>query len=173
MERPQINEYNPYFGKYIALVGEGDFFKVYHDNTMAVGHLFMSIPAHLHNYSYEPGKWDVKDVLMHIIDTERVMAYRALVAARGDSSSLLPSMDENGFADSAHQNVQIRQMETLVEEFLAVRRANQLLFANIGQKESHAIANVNGQPFTASAAGFIIIGHAMHHMGIVRERYLR
>src|SRR5688572_27445300 len=119
MKRPEANEYNPYFQHYIDLAGEGNFLDLFRKNTTETIRFFESIPAGKHDYSYAENKWSVKDVLMHIIDTERVFSFRALVAARGDVNTPLRSVDESLYAKNV--DVSRRSMKSLLREFKLVR----------------------------------------------------
>ena len=89
MNRPEKIEYNPYFQSYIDLVELGDFQEIFTKNTKQTIDFFNSIPLEKHNYKYGIDKWTIKEVLMHIIDTERVFAYRTLVCLRGDNKTSL------------------------------------------------------------------------------------
>ena len=103
-------------------------------------------------------------------DTERVMSYRALTVARGDAHSVLPNMDENLFA--LHANVSGRTVEDLLNEFLVVREATTLLYGYMKEEQTVFKGNVLGHVITPRALGYVIIGHAMHHKNIIRQRYL-
>lgn len=170
MQRPQPSEYKPYFQKYIDLVGEGSFAETLSRNTATAMDFFRQLPEDKHNYRYAPGKWTIKDVIMHLIDTERVMSYRALVAARGDSETPLYMMDEDKYA--ANVDVSNRSMESLLREFEAVRVASESLFTNLSDEQSQRSGNAISYTVTPRALGYIIVGHAEHHMNIIRERYL-
>ena len=95
MKKPNSKEYVPYFKKYIDLVEDGNFFKLFEENTNQIIHFFSTIPESKHNYKYSPDKWTIKQVLMHINDTERVFAYRALIGGRQDEMTKYNYMDEN------------------------------------------------------------------------------
>lgn len=107
---------------------------------------------------------------MHLIDTERVMSYRALTVSRGDKNAQLPGMDENLFA--ANANVSGRGIEDLLNEFMIVRDSTSLLFGYMTEAQTLFTGNVLGHTITPRALGYIIIGHAEHHMNIIRQRYL-
>ncbi|MES2701671.1 MAG: DinB family protein [Bacteroidota bacterium] len=170
MQKPLPHEYNPYFQNYINLVGEGTFAELLDANTQAAIDLLSNIPEEKHNYQYAPGKWTVKEVLMHLIDTERVMSYRALVAARGDSHTPLHPMDENAYAASV--DVTGRSMESLLTEFNAVRTATSLLLNNLTDAQSMLTGNAITHIFTLRSLGYIMIGHVQHHLNVLEERYL-
>lgn len=170
MKRPNANEYNPYFQGYINLAGEGDFMELLHKNTTATVQYFTNIPTEKHDYRYEPGKWTIKEALMHLIDTERVFIYRALVAGRGDSETPLHKMDPDLYVRGV--DVSGRSMESLVNEFKAVRAATEVFYENLTDEHSERIGNNIAFPITPRALGYIMIGHVQHHINVIGERYL-
>ena len=170
MQRPETGDYNPYFQKYLDLTGQADFSELYIANTAAVEDFFSDIPETLHDYAYESGKWTVKQVLQHIIDTERVMAYRALVIARADDATKLFSMDQDLYADNA--DLTLRNMDGLIAEWLSLRNANRFMFESFSREQTLRKQLVFDHLTTPAALGYIIIGHANHHVRIINERYL-
>jgi len=170
MQRPEAEEYNPYFNRYITLVPEGDFTELLKTNSRNIADFFRAIPHDKHNYRYAAGKWSIKDILMHITDTERVMMYRALVAARGDSTSILCNMDEDLYA--ANVNVSARSLESILAEFISLREATEIFFENLDEESSKFRAKTETHPITARAVGYILIGHPQHHIEVIKSRYL-
>jgi uncharacterized damage-inducible protein DinB len=170
IRKPEADECKAYFQRYIDLVGPGDFFNNLAQNTADALHFFAAIPSEKHSYRYAENKWTVKELLLHVIDTDRVFLYRALVSARGDNKTELNVVDENLWA--ANADVTHRSMESLLEELSVVRRSAELLFQNITEEQSKFRGNSDGHPITARALGYIMIGHMLHHMNVVRERYL-
>lgn len=171
MWQPQANEYRPFFQRYIDLVPDGDIINTLKQQAKETITFFATLPADKHDYRYAEGKWSIKQVLMHIIDTERVMSYRALVAARGDKTTVLHGMDENLYAETAPYTE--RTMEEILDEFNAVRASTIHLFANISTEQSVQKANnSDGSYFTPRSLAYIIAGHLLHHLSIVKERYL-
>jgi uncharacterized damage-inducible protein DinB len=170
MQKPEQNEYNPYFQGYLNLVAEGDFFELFKQNTDECISFFESLPKEKHDYSYAIGKWSVKKVLMHIIDTERVLSYRALVGARGDNTTQLQSYDDDAYANNV--DVSKRSLESIIEEFKTIRRATELLYENITEEQSKFKASTQNYPITPGALGYIMIGHCTHHLNVLKERYL-
>ncbi len=170
MNRPLAEEYNPYFNRYISLVPEGDFKTLFNKNTLEIIKFFESIPTGKHEYRYAEGKWSIKDILMHIADTERIMSYRALVAARGDSITVLYNMDEDEYAKNA--DVTNRSLKDILEEYVFIRKSAEKLFLNLTDKQSKYRAKTENFPITARAVGILLIGHAKHHMKTISERYL-
>lgn len=170
MNRPEHTEYNPYFQNYIDLVKSGDFKSVFTENTRDTIAFFKSIPAVKHNYKYGIDKWTIKEVLMHIIDTERVFAYRTLVCLRGDNTTPLHSMDDNLYASNI--DVTHRTMDSLLDEFNVVRGNSALLFENVTEEQSRFLGNGVTHPFSARALGYIMMGHILHHINVTKARYL-
>lgn len=170
MQRPAVTEYLPYFQRYIDLVPEGDFLTLFRDNKEKTTRFFESIPADKHDYRYADGKWTIKEVLMHIIDTERVMSYRAFVAARADDTTVLHPMDENKYA--ANADVSGRSLVSIIAEFNAVRSATLTLYDHLTDAQSRFMAKGETHPVTARAIGYIMIGHIEHHFRVITEKYL-
>ena len=118
---------------------------------------------------YAPGKWMVKDILQHVIDTERIMAYRAMRFARADKTPL-PSFDENLFANLAHATR--RTIPELYAEFAAVRQSTILMFGSFDNEMLLRTGVASQQTISVLALGFVLVGHARHHATIIKERYL-
>ena len=171
MQRPEISEYKSYFQYYIDLVDKGNFFDVLDENAKFLIEYFNNVPKELLNHKYAEDKWTVKEVLMHIIDTERAFAFRAFVCARGDADTPLHGIDENLYA--ANINVTDRTIESLIDEFIAVRNNSKALFENLSDKQSMFLGNGITYKISARALGYIIIGHVKHHINIISERYLQ
>jgi uncharacterized damage-inducible protein DinB len=169
MQKPHATEHKPYFDKYIQLVDDGNFIEVYQQNTDNVIRFFEQIDSTKHNYRYASNKWTIKDVLMHIIDTERVMSFRVLVAARGDNITPLQSVDEDLYASNV--DVTNRSMQDLLEEFTLVRKATEKLFVNMSEEQSKFLANGVDHPISARAIGYLLVGHTIHHLNVIKERY--
>lgn len=171
MQQPLPAEYRPYFQRYIDLVPQGDIMDVLKQQAEEARAFFTAMPAEKHDYRYAEGKWSIKQVLMHITDTERVMSYRALVAARGDRTTILYNMDENQYADASPYTG--RTMDDIVEEFNMVRGSTIKLLVNITEQQSVQPAyNADGTYFTSRALAYIIAGHLLHHKQVIKERYL-
>ena len=169
MQKPLPTEYSPAYQKYFDLVPDGDYMELLRLNGDATAQFFESISSDKHDYRYAEGKWTVKEVLMHIIDTERVFAYRALAATRGDETPVY-RMDEELYARNV--DVSRRTMADLVSELKIVRRGSEYLFENVGNEQSKRSCNVVTHQMSVRAIGYFLIGHVQHHLGIVRQRYL-
>ena len=168
MNPPLSNEHNTYFKRYIVLCEDTEFYDQYDNNTNKLVRFLESLPVEKHQFAYAQGKWTVLQLFRHIIDCERVFVYRALVAARGDSS-LLPSFDEDNYAEAVAGET--TSMENMLKEFTLIRQSNRFLFENMSEEQSCFTANVNGEPLSARAIAFIMIGHGNHHLKVLQERY--
>ncbi len=168
MNPPKSNEHNTYFQRYIDLCEDTEFFDQYDNNTNNLVRFLVSLPVEKHQFAYAPGKWTILQLFRHIIDCERVFSYRALVAARGDSS-LLPSFDEDNYAEAVAGET--TSMENMLKEFTLLRQSNRFLFENMSEEQSCFTANVNGETLSARAIAFIMIGHVNHHLKVLQERY--
>lgn len=127
------------------------------------------IPMDKFDYRYAEGKWTIKGILQHIIDAERVFAYRALRFARNDKTEL-PGFEENSYADQAHGNK--RSIQVLLTELAVVRQSTLSLFKSLSEEELLRSGIASNNPMSVRALGFVIIGHQNHHQRIFKERYL-
>ena len=168
MNPPKSNEHNAYFQRYIDLCEDTEFYDQYDNNTSNLVRFLESLPIEKHQFAYAQGKWTILQLFRHIIDCERVFSYRALVAARGDTS-LLPSFDEDNYAEAVAGET--TSMEKMLKEFTLLRQSNRFLFENMSEEQSCFTANVNGEPLSARAIAFIMIGHVNHHLKVLQERY--
>lgn len=120
--------------------------------------------------SYAPGKWTLAELFLHLIDTERIMSYRALRFSRGDQTPL-PGFDENAIV--THSNANQRSGESIIEEFEAVRQSTKTLFENMSEEQELRSGRFSGyDAISVYEIGLIIAGHVVHHLGVVEERYL-
>jgi DinB family protein len=154
---------------YIALVKEEEIGKALEKSTQQFKKLLKKIPRKKIDYAYAEGKWTIREILQHIIDTERVFNYRALSFGRKDATPL-PGFDENSWAGQA--GASHRKWEDLVEEFKAVRKSTEALFASFSDDQLSFTGQANGNPLNTVAIGFLIPGHLAHHVKILKERYL-
>lgn len=169
MARPTEHDFAPYYGKYISLVKEDDIIEGLENQSSLVESFLNSIPADKWDYAYAEGKWTTKEVVQHIIDAERIFAYRALRIARKDETPL-PGFDENTYAPASEAGK--RTAAALIEELSAVRKSTALLFKSFNTGMLNARGTASNQAITVNALGFIILGHFYHHKNILQERYL-
>jgi len=167
--RPAEDEYAPYYGRYISRVPEGDVLELLATQIGDTRALIRSIPESRGDHRYAPGKWSIKEVVGHLTDSERVFAYRALSIGRDDKTPL-PGFEQDDYVASANFNE--RTLSSLLEEFTAVRQATVQLFKNFADKEWQRRGTANGQEITPLSLGYIVAGHELHHMDVLRTRYL-
>lgn len=162
-------EYADYYKGYVGLVPEGDIIQVLSDQMKeTVGIISMLNDEQLF-YRYATGKWSVKEVLGHITDTERIMSYRLLSIARGETTSL-PGYDENAYVEEAgFDDIPVRE---LLEHFVSVRLATIQLIKSLSKKALERKGTANSHSVTTRALMMIIAGHEIHHRNIIVERYL-
>ncbi|MEY5069321.1 MAG: hypothetical protein RLZ47_1183 [Bacteroidota bacterium] len=168
MNRPTPEEFNPYYTNYIAAVAD-DVLTELRDQASSFPEFILQIPEGKGDYAYGPNKWTIKELLGHVIDTERVMAFRALHFGRKDVQEL-PGFDENDYVKySAYEQ---RSLKSLADEFVLLRKANLFLFESFAENELNQIGIANGNRVSVKALLFIMAGHVIHHQRILKERYL-
>ena len=128
-----------------------------------------NIPMDKFDYRYAEGKWTIKDIIQHIIDAERIFAYRALRFARNDQTAL-PGFDENEYVEATNANK--RSIQDLLTELAVVRQATLSLFKSFSEEELLRKGIASNNPMSVRASGFVIIGHQNHHQRVFQERYL-
>ena len=168
MSKPSPTTYPPYFQKYIDLVPDEELLSGFVNQAVIIKSLLGSITEEKSVFAYAPGKWTLKDLLQHMIDTERIFCYRALSFARKEAFHL-PGFDENEYAANACANN--RTWQSLKEEFIAVRNATELLFKSFSEEELLRSGIANNILTSAVSMGFITLGHVYHHKKIIEERY--
>ncbi len=167
--RPKADEYAPYFAQYIGKVPEGDLLEILEAQWEELGCLLEELDDEAAEHRYAEGKWSVKEVLGHILDAERIFAYRLLRIARGDQTPL-PGFDENAYVAAA--NFGARPLESLLEEYDLVRGHTLALLRGL-QADSFTRTGIsNGKTVSARALAWVIAGHERHHMGVLKEKYL-
>ncbi len=154
---------------YIDEAGNEDLRTILQRQAEAAKQLFETINEEKSFYKYAENKWSIKELLQHIIDAERVFAYRALAFARKDEN-VLPSFDENEYADNSNANSRIWQ--DLINEFNTVRQSTQYLFNSFSGGALQQMGKASNYTIEVSSIGFVIAGHLNHHLKIIRERYL-
>jgi hypothetical protein len=162
-------EYNPYYKQYIDKTSDLDIVNGLKQNLMSVVEFFESISQEKHLYAYAENKWSILDILLHIIDTERIFSYRALRIIRKDKTPMV-GFDQDEFVISGNANN--RSMDSLIEEYKSVRNSTITLYSNLRSESLKLIGKASGSNISARAIGYIIIGHENHHISIIRERYL-
>ncbi|MFV5696395.1 DinB family protein [Flavobacterium sp. LB3P122] len=164
-----VNEYSEFNATYIKAAGYADMI----DELEICLHDFIrfvqNIPMDKFDYRYAEGKWTIKDIIQHIIDTERIFGYRALRISRNDKTAL-PGFEENDYVDNTNANG--RNIQDLLAELSAVRHSNLFLFKSFSEEQLKRIGTASNNEISVRAIGFIIIGHQKHHQKVFQERYL-
>jgi hypothetical protein len=169
MARPAPSDSNPFFNRYIDLVPENDIILALENQERSLSHFLDNIPSSKAGYAYAPGKWTVTQVLQHVMDAERIFAYRALCFARGESQHL-PGFDENSYANEAPASH--RTMLDITEEIFTLRKSTRWLFKGFPEDCLQRPGIASGLPMTVLSLGYVIVGHLQHHINILQERYL-
>jgi len=163
-------EYPIYYQNYLNMVSkETDLLVGFKDNSNTVLDFFESLPSEKLTSAYAEGKWTVKEVFQHLIDTERVFQYRCFCIARRDKNAL-PGFDENAYVPASKAS--LKSIESLIEEFKAVRHSFLVLLNSLNEEDLKVVGNVNGNAMSSRAAAFIVLGHYMWHLNIIKECYL-
>lgn len=166
----QSTEYAVFYEGYVKQVSEE--YTLMEELEISV-HRFIKFVQNLtmdkFDYRYAEGKWTIKDIIQHLIDAERIFAYRALRFARRDQTPL-PGFEEDDYvlASQGHK----RGLQDLLSEFLIVRQSTMALFKTFDQETLQQVGTASGHPMSVRALGFVIIGHQNHHMRVFEERYL-
>ncbi|WP_111682664.1 DinB family protein [Winogradskyella tangerina] len=163
------SEYHPYYKAYIDKATGTVIVEGLKSNLQTVSDFLSEIPKRKHNYAYAEGKWTIKEVLLHIIDTERIFAYRALRIARGDQTPLA-GFEQNDYVIKS--NASNRSFESLVQEYESVRKATISLFDSFDRTSQQRVGEASGAPISVRALGYIITGHENHHIEVIKTRYL-
>lgn len=166
--RPASGDYGQYFERYVSLVPDGRIVWTLENGQAQMVSLFGQVTADKAGFRYADGKWSVRELLGHIIDTERVFAYRALRISRNDATPLSP-FDQDLFVTGADFD-RIR-LADLIDEFVIVRQATLMLFRHLSAEAWDRRGAVGDHPLTPRAAAWIIAGHQLYHEILLRERY--
>ena len=170
MRRPETIEFAPYYQKYIDLVKGDNPIKALENQIIAMQAFLSEIPEEKENYRYAEGKWSIKEVIGHLTDTERIFGYRALRFARKDNT-ILPGFEENDYVASA--NFEKRSFYNLVHEFSLVRESHIALFKTFDEEALSQIGTASNNKISVRAIIFTMAGHEIHHLNVIRERYLK
>lgn len=168
--RPAPGDYHPYHQKYLDLVpaGETDALACLHRQGLAIMEGFKKVDARTADHRYAPGKWSVKEVLGHLVDTERVFVFRALWIARGDPNEQ-PGMDEDVWG--ANSNAGRRRLDELWREHHVARTDHLRLLRSFDAEARARRGRANGVDLAVAAVPWLIAGHERHHLDVLRERY--
>jgi uncharacterized damage-inducible protein DinB len=170
IQKPKPGEFAPYASMYIDLLPDDGLVLLHlKENFMITKDLILSLPEEKLSYRYAAGKWTIKEILVHIVDDERIYAYRALRFARNDATPLTGfEQDDYTLASNANQ----RSLTNIFEEYEAVRNATITLFNGLDDDALMRSGVANGTVMSVRAAAYHIAGHELHHVNIIRDRYL-
>jgi len=164
------SEYNLFYKTYILALDNIELIDGLQDGLTNFINFLNAIPENKFSYAYRENKWTIAEVILHIIDTERVFQYRALCFSRNDKTAL-PGFEQNDYVPNS--NAKNRSKESLIKEYIAVRTSTIALYASFNDNVLKCIGNASNSEMTVAAQGFIIAGHQAHHKRILEERYLK
>ena len=159
----------PFYDSYIDLVKDSDILFTLDEQMNFTYAFLMTIDEKKADYAYAEGKWTIKDIVGHLIDSERVFAYRALRFARKDKTNL-PGFEQNDYVDNA--DFSSRSLADLAEELLILRKTNMYLFNSFTDEMLKLTGTANGGEISVEALIYIVAGHQKHHMKVINDRYL-
>lgn len=169
LTRPRPEDAAAYYFTYIDQVPEEDVFALLADGVAETRRLVAGLTPQQERHRYAPGKWSIREVLGHVVDTERVFGYRAFHVARGDGAAL-PGMEQDDYARTA--GADRRPLADLLDELDLLRRGHLSLFRSLDDEAWERSGTASGVLFRVRALPFILAGHEIHHRRILRERYL-
>ncbi len=167
--RPQKGDYADHYHNYIEMVEGEDIVQVLEDHLQTFENFYSSITEEQGEFAYAQGKWTIKEVIGHVIDAERIMAYRALAFSRAEEQAL-PGFEQDEYV--ANSNFGERKLDDLINEFKTLRTSNIALFKSFSEKQFNRKGTASGNEVSVLALAFIIAGHELHHQKILKERYL-
>jgi uncharacterized damage-inducible protein DinB len=167
MNRPNAEDCAPFYGKYIALVNDDPILETLEKLKTSTYDFFCSLTDEQANYAYAEGKWTIKEVVGHLTDAERTFAYRAFAFSRGQGE--LPGFDENEYVETATFNT--RTLQDLAAEFKAVRKANLYMLRSLTEDQLNIVGVANGNNVKVNSILYIMAGHELHHLNILKQRY--
>lgn len=167
--KPDESEYLQYYGRYIALVSDGDVLATLEGQMRDTLALLTGLPSSISTYRYSPGKWSVNEMVGHVIDSERIFAARALRFGRGDASPL-PGFEQDDYVRNA--SFDSWPLRDLAAELDSVRRSTIFLFRHFSEEAWQRAGIANNANVTVRALAYIIAGHELHHRQILESRYL-
>ncbi len=169
MNRPETHEFAPYYNTYISLIEDNAVLPVLDAQTAEIRSIFSGVPEEKGTYAYAEGKWTIKELLSHLIDGERIFAYRILRISRGDKTPI-EGFEQDDYIETSNANN--RSFSDLLDEFEHERRANLSLVRNLTDEASLRIGTASNNPVSARALVYIMAGHVKHHVNILQKRYL-
>jgi uncharacterized damage-inducible protein DinB len=170
ISKPEATDYPSYYATYINRVTGDDLIESLENNFNTTKELIKSLNDDQLNYRYAEGKWSIKEILVHVMDAERIFAYRALRFARQDKTNL-PGFEENDYVPAS--NASQRNINNILDEFAALRKSTIELFKNFDEKQLSQSGTANNNRISVCSLAYVIAGHELHHINVIRERYLQ
>lgn len=170
ISRPQHGEYAPYAEGYIAKVPNGSVIEILEHLKDSTYNFFSKMTAEQADYAYAEGKWTLKQLLGHMIDTERVFSFRALCFSRGDKNSF-PGFDQDEYVAASTFNS--RSIQDLANEFKSLRTANIYLYSALTEEQSLMMGVASNNPVSVRALVYMTAGHELYHLDLIKERYIK
>ncbi|WKW11017.1 DinB family protein [Pseudogemmatithrix spongiicola] len=167
--RPTAEEFAPYYANYIAQVPDGDVVEALIGGAEIASALLGDLEDDVASRAYAPGKWTLKEVVLHCTDAERIFSYRALRIARGDTTPL-PGFDENAYAPMSGAN--LRTIDSILDEFESVRDATVTLYQGLPSEAWTRRGEASGKTVSVRGIAWITAGHLLHHLSVIQDRYL-
>ena len=164
-----MTEFEKYIQRYLDLVASENWIEEMKTVSDATLEIYESLSEEQGNYAYAEGKWSLKTLLQHLIDTEKVFAYRALRFSRKDQS-VVSGFDEEAWAD--HSYADSRTLKSLIKEFKLTRKQSFIFFKTLPEDALQLSGTVNGNSINVETIGKLTVGHNIHHLNIIKERYL-
>jgi len=168
MPRPSATEYAPYYQTYINYTSGKDYSILVQQYNERIIESWNAIPLEKINYAYAEDKWTIKQMLQHVIDTERIFSYRAVAIARKEPNPIA-GFDENEYAKNA--TAAHRNWKEMIAEWKMVRLSTNMLFNSFTEEDLKQKGIASNNPMSVNALSFIIFGHALHHLHVLKERY--
>lgn len=168
-KRPSNQEYNAYYEQYVRLVPEGDISNILAESLKSTTEFLSDIPQDKWNSRYAEGKWSLKQVLGHVNDGERIMSYRLLRIARGDKTPLAGFDQDELMKGISFDDYALSE---LIEDYMHIRRSTLSLIRGLNEDAWERIGLVSDNDMSVRALAYIIAGHEIHHLNIIKERYL-
>jgi uncharacterized damage-inducible protein DinB len=163
------NEYVAYQKMYLDLVEAEQIVTLLDRSLKDFVGFINGLPDDMLNYAYQEGKWTIKELILHMIDTERIFQYRALRFSR-DDKTILPGFSENDFV--SYSNANSRTKESLLAEYRAVRESTIVLYKTFSDEVLLIVGSSSGGTMSVRGLGYLIVGHQAHHVNVIKERYL-
>ena len=170
ISKPQSGEYAPYAAVYIEKVPGGPIIEILEYLRDSTYNFFARMTAEHANYAYAEGKWTLKQVLGHMIDTERVFSFRVLCFSRGDNNPLPGFEQENYIANSTYDT---RSIQDLADEFKALRAANIYLYSSLTDEQSEMKGVASNHPVSVRALVYMTAGHELYHLDLIKSLYIK